>query len=292
MISKELEKIGVHGAYKAFKMLRPHAYRTDLWRIMSLWYYGGVYLDAKLGLDTPAENWIDFNNDEFIWCPDKQGTMSNHMLVMTQYHPLAALAAKTIAERVENRTYFDDNWELTGPGVLRDLANGTGMATAYNARCWVKYPVTAKLDSYLITDKDDLNNMTQQQQEGADKNFRIVKTNPYEEDIWAKMKDCKICNDYKKLNKARQTYCDQPGTPCDGMDFLQLQDENSKNHNKTGGAINLVDEKKTNTSYFHTRNQTSFEHYWDETLTPEQKRNFENFNHRLQQIDGWHLTIT
>jgi len=37
MISKELDKIGVHGAYKAFKMLRPHAYKADLWRLMNLW---------------------------------------------------------------------------------------------------------------------------------------------------------------------------------------------------------------------------------------------------------------
>ena len=160
MISKELEKIGVHGAYKAFKMLRPHSYRSDLWRFMNLWYYGGIYMDAKLGLDMPAEDWIDFKNDEFLWCPDKQGTMSSHMWVMTQYHPLAALAAKRIVASVENRTYWDDPWEITGPGPLRDIANSSGMVTGYNARCWVKYSGNAKLDSYLITDKDDLNNLT------------------------------------------------------------------------------------------------------------------------------------
>lgn len=51
------------------------------------------------------------------------------MIVMTQYHPLGALAAKLIIERVENRTYYDDPWKLTGPGVYRDISNGTGMLT-------------------------------------------------------------------------------------------------------------------------------------------------------------------
>lgn len=58
------------------------------------------------------------------------------------------------------------------------------------------------------------------------------------------MNECKVCNDYRILNKARETYCDQPGTPCEGKDYTQWQDENSKNHHQTGGAINFVDEQK------------------------------------------------
>jgi hypothetical protein len=81
---------------------------------------------------------------------------------MTQYNPLGALAAQRIIQHVENRTYFDDPWEITGPGVFRDIANGTGMITTYNSRCWVKYPGFAKLDSYLVTDKDDMTNITEQ----------------------------------------------------------------------------------------------------------------------------------
>jgi len=48
MISKEMEKLGVHGAYDAFKMLRPKSFRSNIWRWMALWYYGGIYLDAKV----------------------------------------------------------------------------------------------------------------------------------------------------------------------------------------------------------------------------------------------------
>lgn len=172
MISNALEQIGIPGAYKAFHMLRPHSYKSDLWRFMNLWYNGGIYMDAKLGFDMPVENWIDFKNDEFIYCPDQLVTVNNAMIAMTQYHPLGALAAKMIIERVENRTYFDDVWKLTGPGVYRDVSNGTGMLTQYNARCWTKNILSQ--DAFLITDHED---MTQ-----IDNKFRITKENPYGED--------------------------------------------------------------------------------------------------------------
>ena len=83
MISQELEKIGVHGAYNAFKMMRPQAYKADLWRYMNLWYYGGIYADAKLGFDMPVENWIDFDHDEFVICPDRIITMNNPTVIAT-----------------------------------------------------------------------------------------------------------------------------------------------------------------------------------------------------------------
>ena len=43
-----MDKMGVHGAYDAFKMLRAKAFKIDLWRWMALWYYGGIYMDAKM----------------------------------------------------------------------------------------------------------------------------------------------------------------------------------------------------------------------------------------------------
>jgi mannosyltransferase OCH1-like enzyme len=48
-ISSDLELLGIPGAYEAFKMLRPRAYRSDLWRWMILWKYGGIYIDLKIG---------------------------------------------------------------------------------------------------------------------------------------------------------------------------------------------------------------------------------------------------
>jgi mannosyltransferase OCH1-like enzyme len=77
-------------------MLRPKAFRGDLWRWMALWYYGGVYSDAKYGFQIPVDQWLDFENDEFIICPCRLHTMNNPFIVLTQYHPLALLVIQEI----------------------------------------------------------------------------------------------------------------------------------------------------------------------------------------------------
>ena len=37
MISKEMEKVGVVGAEKAYNLLRPYAFKKDLFEWMALW---------------------------------------------------------------------------------------------------------------------------------------------------------------------------------------------------------------------------------------------------------------
>lgn len=51
--------IGFNGTYEAFKMLRPRAFRADLWRLLILWEQGGVYTDNKLVFSDKLE-WIDW----------------------------------------------------------------------------------------------------------------------------------------------------------------------------------------------------------------------------------------
>ena len=59
-LSQEMEKLGVHGAYDAFKMMRPKAFKVDLWRWMALWYYGGIYMDAKMAFTHDVNSWLNF----------------------------------------------------------------------------------------------------------------------------------------------------------------------------------------------------------------------------------------
>ena len=68
-VSLKLEKIGIKGVYKAFKDLRPRAFRSDLWRWLILWENGGVYLDAKMFFSKDV-NWIDWDQDQFLVCAE------------------------------------------------------------------------------------------------------------------------------------------------------------------------------------------------------------------------------
>merc|ERR1719335_509768 len=60
-ISKALaEELNITGAAEAYNKLRQGAYKADLWRLMVLWWKGGVYMDTDLLLWAPLEAWIDF----------------------------------------------------------------------------------------------------------------------------------------------------------------------------------------------------------------------------------------
>jgi mannosyltransferase OCH1-like enzyme len=79
-ISIELEEIGIFGAYRSFKLLRPRAFRSDLWRWMILWKNGGIYMDAKMAFNTTVD-WIDFENDEFVMCSARDIMYTNNALM-------------------------------------------------------------------------------------------------------------------------------------------------------------------------------------------------------------------
>ena len=64
-ISKKLEKVGLYGIYRAWKNLRPWAFKKDIWSELILWDQWGIFMDAKVFLDSPTD-WIDWENDDFI----------------------------------------------------------------------------------------------------------------------------------------------------------------------------------------------------------------------------------
>merc|ERR1712178_286122 len=70
LISKEMEKLGVHGAEKAYKLIRPYAYKKNFLQWMALWHHGGIFMDAKMGFTKPVSDWVDFKNDELVGCAD------------------------------------------------------------------------------------------------------------------------------------------------------------------------------------------------------------------------------
>lgn len=78
-----MEKLGVHGAYDAFKMLRPKAFKSNIWRWMALWYYGGIYLDAKMGFTSDTSSWLNFKDDEFVLCGAPNMYTNDAFLAMT-----------------------------------------------------------------------------------------------------------------------------------------------------------------------------------------------------------------
>ncbi|CAB9503950.1 Capsular polysaccharide synthesis protein [Seminavis robusta] len=56
----------ISGVFDAWSLLRPWAFKADLWRALVLWKYGGVYVDNKIVLKQPLERWASLTDNETL----------------------------------------------------------------------------------------------------------------------------------------------------------------------------------------------------------------------------------
>jgi len=118
LIDQELvAKVGLHGAWESWCLLRPWAYRADLWRYMILWSEGGVYLDSKMKLLAPLADWAGLLPDQeyLACCHDNGMTWSskkrdwvpilwNGALSAPQGSHVVLEAIRLVIANVQNRT--------------------------------------------------------------------------------------------------------------------------------------------------------------------------------------------
>ena len=120
LIDQELQQVAnVTGAWRAYELLRPWAFRADLWRLMVLWSEGGVYLDGKMKLHAPIEQWAALKSDETMaLCFDHykhwKATAGNKkkkpyfwqaILSARRRAPILLEAIKMIIDNVDRRYY-------------------------------------------------------------------------------------------------------------------------------------------------------------------------------------------
>ena len=119
-ISHRLAQAAVaQDVYAAFNLLRPAAFRADLWRYMVLWDSGGVYLDMNLRLTTPLSAWIDFERDDLVLVHDHCGSAYwNAMMASAPRSRPLELVIQEVVRRIEKRSYGKNPLDVTGPLVL------------------------------------------------------------------------------------------------------------------------------------------------------------------------------
>jgi len=83
-------------------MLRPRAFRADLWRYLIMWDQGGIYTDAKFYFSKDLD-WINWDDDELILCGDYEENFNryiNGFMVSAQYHPAPLVAAMAAVKNI------------------------------------------------------------------------------------------------------------------------------------------------------------------------------------------------
>ena len=202
-----MEKVGIHGADKAYNLLRPYAYKKDLFEWMALWHYGGLYMDVKMGLETNISDWINLENEEFVICSSSNSMLlDNAFVAMTRHHPYGLMMVQHIIDQVNERAYFDgdqayeNSLNITGPGAIRTEFIKHHQLTWSNVKCVKEQNQT---NWFNETSKKFQNvNMTSIDYLANDPNKKVlIRNDPVPEDkVWEKMKTCKEhCNNYNQL---------------------------------------------------------------------------------------------
>jgi mannosyltransferase OCH1-like enzyme len=111
----------------AFHMLKPGAYKSDLWRYCILYKLGGVYLDIKYYSTVPLISIIDENPTVFIKDDGAQWIegnffgpecLYNGFMVSPPKNEVFKLCIDEIVESCKSRLYRNNMLDITGPCLL------------------------------------------------------------------------------------------------------------------------------------------------------------------------------
>lgn len=129
LIDEELvSKVGLQGAWEAWKALRPWAFRVDLWRYMILWSEGGIYIDSKIKFMAPVRSWAGLSeNQELSICHDMNNVFQskdstgvpipglwNAAMSARKGSPVLLEAIRQSIENIQNRSYTLESYDLAG----------------------------------------------------------------------------------------------------------------------------------------------------------------------------------
>ena len=104
----------------AYLLLKPAAYRADLFRYLYLYKEGGFYLDIKSSPLQPFYSMID-NKQEILLVKDIHNHgIYNGLIACVPGHPMIKIAYEESIARIERRFYGTKNsFLITGPGLFK-----------------------------------------------------------------------------------------------------------------------------------------------------------------------------
>ena len=112
-----------------YNSLKPTAFKSDLWRLLLLYKYGGIYSDIGHVYLTPITHIIQ-PNDELVVIFDN-GILSDttkfaiHNAFMAAFpkHPIILYIIKYIVNNIKNQSYGENYLDITGPMAVGRALN-------------------------------------------------------------------------------------------------------------------------------------------------------------------------
>lgn len=114
-----------------FDVLVPGAYRADLWRLIALYEYGGVYNDIGHVYVSPVDTVINHDNDELVLTRDRPwgigtpfpSSVHNAFMACYKNHPVIEYMLQWVVANIRRRHYGINQLDITGPIALARAFN-------------------------------------------------------------------------------------------------------------------------------------------------------------------------
>ncbi|MBT5934244.1 glycosyltransferase family 32 protein [Sulfurimonas sp.] len=106
---------------EAYQQLTDGASQADFWRIFTLNFYGGIYMDIDAHLVWPLSKIIEDNNEVFLLTKKHY---SNYFIASRKDSPILEKALDIMLENIKNKNIEGGVYQLTGPTVLNTAIGG------------------------------------------------------------------------------------------------------------------------------------------------------------------------
>ncbi len=101
-----------------YDVVIPGAYKADLFRILFLYYYGGIYNDSSQRYLVHVKDLVEPNGIVLVNDLDQRGFF-NAFMSFPKEHPLIKKMIDVVIDNIRNRFYGDSCLDPTGPHALR-----------------------------------------------------------------------------------------------------------------------------------------------------------------------------
>ena len=132
---------------RCYRRLAIGAAKADLWRLLVLYRYGGIYIDIDGHLVWPIDRLLKDDPSE-LFVISKDGRFTNYFMASAPGNPLIKALIDEALCRIENPT-TNNVYHLTGPGLMDDLFAGVTCTTARVEEVCLQGNFTNKFFQYM-----------------------------------------------------------------------------------------------------------------------------------------------
>ncbi|MFV9972145.1 MAG: glycosyltransferase family 32 protein [Francisella endosymbiont of Hyalomma asiaticum] len=151
-------------ALESYQKLTVGAAKADLWRLLAIYKYGGIYIDIDGCLVTRPEKFLKNKDEMFIKA--KQLYFTNYFFAAAPNNKKIKWYIDTVLKNIEGGRSDLGVWYLTGPGVMEKIMNDENTEWRHNRETCIHGAFTNDYFQYIdkpsshwtkIANKDILN---------------------------------------------------------------------------------------------------------------------------------------